>query len=308
MHVTVAITTKRRPKELASLLESLSVQEIPAELTFEVVVVDNDGDGSARAVAMVGQRGAISQIRYIVEPIPGIAAARNRALQMARGDALAFIDDDEYTSPTWLREHARCMVTFGADLVFGPVIPAFDPGVAEWVIRSGVFERRRLRTGQAVDLRDMRSGNVIMSLTWLGRVAPGLSFDRRLGLTGGEDTLFFATARDRQARSVWCDEARAWERVPVARAAARYLIQRWFQLGISSCMIARIREGLPGQVREIGKGLLLMPVGFILGTIQLPFSRRLAASWYKKAVCGIGKVAGGLGHQFQLYSRPAEEP
>ena len=39
---------------------------------------------------------------YAVEPERNIALARNRALSLARGEKLAFIDDDEMASPFWL--------------------------------------------------------------------------------------------------------------------------------------------------------------------------------------------------------------
>src|SRR3954469_16278179 len=70
--VVVAVLTYRRTDRLAGLLPQLVQQA--AAVGAAVLVVDNDPEASARPVA------AGSPVRYVHEPRPGIAAARNRAL------------------------------------------------------------------------------------------------------------------------------------------------------------------------------------------------------------------------------------
>ena len=70
--------------------------------------------------------------------------------------------------------------------------------------------------------------------------------------------------------------------------------------------VATIRHGWVGAAREFVKGSVLLPMGLVLGTIALPLSRRKAAAWYMKAVCGIGKVTAALGHRFEMYANPPE--
>src|SRR4051794_3771547 len=98
--VLVAIATYRRPGELARLLTSLKgTGELDA--LVHVLVVDNDAAGSARSVVVQSPTTAT----YVVEPQPGIAAARNRALDEAEGyDAIIFVDDDEWVDESWLAE------------------------------------------------------------------------------------------------------------------------------------------------------------------------------------------------------------
>ncbi len=194
MHVTIAISTRHRLSDLALLLNCLARQEVARDQSFEVLVVDNDPDGSARQTVASASPGACGRLRYVIEDVPGIAAARNRALDEALGDAIGFVDNDERPGITWLARLVECMAACGADLVLGPVVPTYDAGVAGWVVDTGVFERRRLQTGQAVGLPDMGAGNMILSLGWLNRQQPRLRFDPRLGLSGGEDILFFTWA------------------------------------------------------------------------------------------------------------------
>ena len=98
--VTVAICTKDRSERLSRLLGSLSELDTPPPGTtpLDVLVVDNaPSDNTTRGV--VEQR---AEVRYVVEPKPGLDFARNTALANARGDLLAFLDDDVTVDPGWL--------------------------------------------------------------------------------------------------------------------------------------------------------------------------------------------------------------
>ena len=64
--------------------------------------------------------------RYVHEPRPGISHARNRGVAEAKGDFVAFIDDDELPAPNWLESLLLTQRTYRADVVLGPVRPVFD--------------------------------------------------------------------------------------------------------------------------------------------------------------------------------------
>lgn len=99
--VSVAICTRNRPESLRRCLASLhALDPSPEELAagFEILVVDNapPDDGTRRAVE------AFPGVRYVLEPKPGLNFARNRALHEARGEILAFVDDDVVVDRGWL--------------------------------------------------------------------------------------------------------------------------------------------------------------------------------------------------------------
>jgi glycosyltransferase involved in cell wall biosynthesis len=98
--LTVAICTKGRPECVDRLLRSLSDQAtaLPeGSAGLEILVVDNaPSDERTRAVA-----GQWSEVRYVREPPPGLNFARNRALREARGEILAFLDDDVIVDQHW---------------------------------------------------------------------------------------------------------------------------------------------------------------------------------------------------------------
>lgn len=98
--VTVAICTKDRSQRLARLLDSLQDLDSPpvGSEPLDILVVDNaPSDDATREV--VAQR---ENVRYVVEPKPGLDFARNTALANARGDLLAFLDDDVTVDRGWL--------------------------------------------------------------------------------------------------------------------------------------------------------------------------------------------------------------
>src|SRR6478752_6966716 len=92
--VVVGLATFHRPEGLARILPLLSqqVRELSGA-EARIVVVDNDPLGGAREQVL---EWADRRVTYVHEPRPGIASARNRALDEALdADALVFIDDDE---------------------------------------------------------------------------------------------------------------------------------------------------------------------------------------------------------------------
>ncbi len=74
--------------------------------------------------------------------------------------------------------------------------------------RIGVFDRRVHATGDRVS--GAATHNLLLDVGWLRRL--DMRFDERLGLTGGEDTMFSHQLIDRGATIRWCDEALVLDR------------------------------------------------------------------------------------------------
>lgn len=97
--ISVAIITRNREKLLKNCLLSLSRQTI---LPSEVLVIDNDSTDRTKKIVTSFKKEL--PIRYFFEPKVGIPFARNRAFKKARGEILAFIDDDCTASITWVEK------------------------------------------------------------------------------------------------------------------------------------------------------------------------------------------------------------
>ncbi len=120
--ITVAVCTRDRPDGLATLLESLRAQEYQR---IQLVVVDNaPSDDRAREVVQAAGRRPGLDAEYVVEPRPGLSWARNRAIEAADGDVIAFADDDERCDRWWTAELARGFTEVpSAGAVTGLIIP-----------------------------------------------------------------------------------------------------------------------------------------------------------------------------------------
>lgn len=97
--LTVAICTKDRPDNVERCLKSLQTLKKPDNLTdFEILIVDNapSDDQTKERVAN------FPQVRYVQELKAGLDFARNRAIEEAKGEILAFLDDDVVVDREWL--------------------------------------------------------------------------------------------------------------------------------------------------------------------------------------------------------------
>ncbi|MGW5210903.1 glycosyltransferase [Streptomyces sp. NPDC004051] len=96
---SVVVATRERSGQLARALDSLLAQDHP---DFEIVVVDNAPvtDGTRDLV----ERKYGERVRYVCEPVAGLATAHNTGLAAARGEVVAFTDDDVVADPRWLTE------------------------------------------------------------------------------------------------------------------------------------------------------------------------------------------------------------
>ncbi|WP_345708239.1 glycosyltransferase family A protein [Kitasatospora paranensis] len=136
--VTVVICTRNRPRALRRCLDSLLRTDYP---DVEVLVVDNAPlDDTTRELVRTRYR---DQVRYLREPVPGLARARNTGLAAARGEICAFADDDLVIDSHWVAALAEA---FEADdrtgCVTGLVMPAELDTAAQLALeRYGGYSR-----------------------------------------------------------------------------------------------------------------------------------------------------------------------
>jgi glycosyltransferase involved in cell wall biosynthesis len=103
MNVTVILCTYNRCQGLAKTLESVAASALPDSVDWEVLVVDNNSTDGTRAVVDDFSRRYPGLFRYVFEPQPGKSFALNTGVREARGDVLAFMDDDVTVERTWLQ-------------------------------------------------------------------------------------------------------------------------------------------------------------------------------------------------------------
>lgn len=299
--VVVAVLTFRRPDDLAELLPLLVEQA--TEVDADVMVVDNDPEGSAREdVTAFGD----PRVRYVHEPHPGIAAARNRALDEAHGaEVLVFIDDDERPGEHWLARMVELYRRERCAAVVGPVISEYAHEPERWITEGQFFARRRLPTGTTVEAA--ATNNLLLDLREVDQL--GLRFDERFGLSGGSDTLFTRRLTRAGRRIVWCDEAPVVDAVPAHRLTRRWVLQKafrsgnsWSRTSLEMCTSGgeRLRQRLVltarGLVRFLGGA-----ARFLAGVVTRSMARQ--ARGLRTLLRGAGLVTGAFGYTYVEYRR-----
>ncbi|MGW4697034.1 glycosyltransferase family 2 protein [Kitasatospora cineracea] len=118
--VSVVVCTHNRPELLVRCLDSLLRGGYPS---LDVIVVDNaPADDAVRH--LLPQRYG-DRVRYVREPVAGLARARNRGLAAARGGICAFADDDLILDERWVPALvAGFRAAPGPACVTGLVMPA----------------------------------------------------------------------------------------------------------------------------------------------------------------------------------------
>jgi succinoglycan biosynthesis protein ExoM len=302
MKISVCIATFRRLERLDLVLGDLAAQE---RLPDEVIVVDNDAQGSARVVVerFLEKHGAFP-VKYDIQPERNIARTRNFTVARAQGGWLAFIDDDERAPKAWLRQLIEFALAQKADGVLGPVIPLVPPTAPDWIQRGNFYDFPRLPSGAVVPLNRMRFGNLILRGEPL-RALEG-PFDERYGLMAGEDGDLLVRMVGEGARIVWCDEAIVEEPVEASRLSLRWLMQR--ALGGGQEFARKSLAGRYGpvtpwiRVRFFLVALAQLCLAAVLALATLPFGTHRAAHWLTRSWANFGKISVLWGSQHREYA------
>ena len=306
LRIAVAIPTYRRPERLRSLLAELPERfaELDDGADAEVFVIDNDPERSAERVAATPPAGV--RVTYAPEPIPGIAAARQHALDATAGfDLLAFIDDDEVPHPQWLRALVDTWHRTGAAAVAGHVHTAFPAGTDPWVLASGLFARPRRTDGERLPAAG--AGNLLLDLAQIR--AANLAFDTSLGLSGGEDTLFTRGIVAVGGLVVACPGSVAEDTLEEGRATRRFALARARHHGQTQSVIElRLASGrraqLVSRVRNLVKGggwAMRGALRSLSGAVSGSLPRRARGA--REVQRGIGLIQGALGAASAEYAR-----
>ncbi len=184
----MCISTYQRTKLLRRLLSKLEEQETEGLFNFSIVIVDNDAAESARQTVEYLARQSKTSIGYYVEPEQNIALARNKAVENAKGDYIAFIDDDEFPVEHWLLNLYNAMDRYKSDGILGPVLPYFEEEPPGWVLKGHFFDRPNHPTGHVLEGKNTRTGNALLRRELFGEDRKW--FDPAFG-SGGEDQDLF---------------------------------------------------------------------------------------------------------------------
>ena len=300
MSVLIGIPTHKRPELLRHCLEG--IEALQGDLPpIRVFVADNDAKDQA-GYRLVGELAASYRfpISSTVVIEPGISAARNAILGEARreGDKfIVMIDDDETASPEWLEELLAIQQATAADIIGGPVHFRFQATPASSVMTSGAFLTISKPDGPTHDLRG--SGNLLIRSAALARNQWPL-FDADFGLSGGEDSEWFARLSRLNVSMAWAADAIVTEHVSPDRLTSDWILRRAFRSGNSNMRMC-LKLGWSRELREslvsMVKVFALAP--FYAPALLFPGARlRILRRWWTAG----GHAAALLGIKFDEYA------
>lgn len=294
LEVSIVLPTFRRPAALRRALGGLAAQG-PAP-RFEVVVVDNDADGSARATVAAASAAVRGRVRYVIEPRRGATHARNRGIGEARGGVVVTLDDDVVPAPGWLAALVAPIADGRADAVGGRVL--LDPSVRRprWFDEGGIGGYlTHLDLGPAD--RALGAGEIIITASAAFRA--GLLRD-----VGGFDVAFGPRGRTQLVnddvqvlRAVqaaggivwWAPQAVVTHELPPARLRPSWIVRRAYLQGRSDWMVDR--PALEAR-RANGARIALTWLRRELGQRRREGLRRPEVAFH--AACDVARTLGSL--------------
>lgn len=301
VEVSIIIPTQRRPVPLVRALTSVLAQTGVDLRALELVVVDNDAIPSARAVVEASAATTVMTIRYVHEPRPGVAYARNAAVNAATGTLIAFLDDDEEASPAWLAELMAVQNRLSADVVFGAVIARLPDTVS----RHRAYLTRFFSRLGPVEPQILGSyfgcGNSLVRRTALpSETHP---FDLSRNSIGGEDDLLFGTMQAAGARFAWAPAAWVHEDPAAERLSLRYALKRAFAYGQGPTSYCAARSDSWGIVRWMLIGMGQFAIFSAIGTAKWMIRAPDVADFWDRAARGLGKTFWGGPMRIRFYGR-----
>ena len=263
-NVAVLIATYNRARLLGDTLDVLATSRVPASLSWEVVVVDNNSTDDTKQVVLSRQSAYPVPLRYVQERKQGRSAALNTAMAVTTAPLLLFTDDDVRVDPEWLAAGTQALAG-GADYVGGPVQPIWEVPPPRWLdlARSDLWgtiaildygpepfafeERQRVPLGANMGVR--RS---LVECVGGFRAELGRSSGKRV--LGQEVPELLARARAAGLRGRYVPAMSVQHHIPASRLTKQYFRRWWMGKGYSKAMFEAMQP-----ITELGLDLRRVP-------------------------------------------------
>lgn len=126
-YISVVVPVFNSGKAIEPLVESLLCQDYPRD-SFEIIMVDNNSNDTTKDIIR-----NYPVVLLEENTLQSSYSARNKGIEHAKGELIAFTDSDCRADRSWLREGAAKMIADGADMVAGRIsfIFSFNAGASE---------------------------------------------------------------------------------------------------------------------------------------------------------------------------------
>lgn len=239
--VSVIIATCNRATSLVKTLQSLAEMDLPPGLEWELIVVDNNStDGTREVIKRFASSSALN-VQYMFEPTQGQSRALNTGIRAARGEVVAFTDDDVKVEAGWLRQLWQAFERHECVGVGGRIVADWSIRKPAWLQENGPYrmmaaivqfdlgeERCDLDTRTAPFGANLALRRCALDTHGLFRedLGPGAG-----GLAAGADTDLCRRIMSRGGKFVYIPQAVVFHPVEAHRATRSYYKSWYFRFG-----------------------------------------------------------------------------
>jgi glycosyltransferase involved in cell wall biosynthesis len=233
MLISILICTRSRADSLRQTLNSLFRPSNLQSSEWEAVVVDNDSDDHTAQVCQDFRERFPGHFRFLVEKKHGKSNALNSAIAAARGDILAFTDDDVLCAPDYLQGIRTVFGQHTADAVQGRVLLDCEGGHPDWLDRYlGLTVGWRDCGDEVIDLDGTLCGTNMVVRAEVFRKISGFLPELGPGVIGlGEETELSLRMRQAGCRLLYAPQILIRHRLPRKRLTKAFIRKRFFQQG-----------------------------------------------------------------------------
>jgi len=254
--LSIIICTYNRAGLLGTTLQSLVALE-NLDLS-EIIVVDNRSTDQTEAVvkSFIDRYQDEMEIRYILEPVQGLSAARNTGILASRSALIAFLDDDAIPCRTWITTIVSTFTDRPEVMAMGGKIsPVFESKRPEWLIKPFELPYTIVDLGNRIREYPRRLHPCGANMAMRKIVFDISLFPLELGRKGeslisGEEAWLFGEMQKKGHLILYHPLMAVDHFVPASRLTEAWIMKRYYSQGISNAMK---REGLKGNLLLLTK-------------------------------------------------------
>jgi len=237
--ISVIICTYNRAEMLRETLESWSSLQNTGS-NVELIIVDNNSTDHTQQVVESFKPACPSQLRYVYETNSGLSYARNRGINEASGNIVAFVDDDVFFDKAWLNELLKAFYdNQEISCAGGNSIPKFDTDQPGWITKDVFNLYGSTGSGDHDKLMIFPEHPFGLNMAFRKAVFAQVGdFNPRLGriknsLLSNEEKEIFYRISKADLKVFYASKAVLYHRIPIDRINKSWIVNRSYWQGIS---------------------------------------------------------------------------
>ncbi|QWU17150.1 Glycosyl transferase family 2 [Paenibacillus sophorae] len=292
--LSIIICTYNRAGLLSKTLDSLLGLEMLDEA--EVIVVDNRSTDDTAAVVkrFVDKYESMIHMKYLLEPVQGLSAARNAGILAAKSPLIAFLDDDALPVRTWISTIVNTLESRPLVMAMGgKVAPIFESGRPNWLIKPFEFPYTIMDLGNRIKEYPGKFHPCGANMAMRREVFNVSLFPLELGRKGdsllsGEETWLFGKIRKEGQSVLYHPQMAVDHFVPASRLTEDWIMKRYYSQGLSNALGSSGQLGSLSLWGKTAAKVLYIAADSVLAAISRNEGRKLLNK------CRLESVRGTL--------------